>query len=159
MKKHFLLCMITIVLLIAGSHIVQGQSILIQEQDGTIHTELISNMRNVHFASGEMILQFTGGSTNAFALANLKKVYFDTSIGVSEKTSDKLSLYPNPAGNSLHLEGIPKGNNQLTIYRTDGALILTQQVSNASHTIDLSDLNSGLYIIRVAGFTTKFIKK
>lgn len=157
--KHLLMHMMTLVLLLAGNNIVRGQSILIQEQDGTIHTELISNVRNVHFASGEIVIQFTGGTTNAFALANLKKVYFDTTTGVREKTTDKLTIYPNPVSNSIHLEGIPEGKNQVSIYRTDGTLILTLQVSNPSLTIDLTDLNAGLYIIRVAGFTSKLIKK
>ena len=151
--------LLSVVLFLAGNKTVIGQSILIQKQDGSIHTELISIVRNIHFSSDDLVLQFTNGSTNGFSLSELKKVYFDITIGVAEQSTDKLTLSPNPATNTIYIQGIISTNETLSVYRADGALVFSQVVSSSNLSLDLSEFRPGLYIVRVAGFTSKFIKK
>lgn len=151
--------LLTAGLFLASNNTVKGQSILIQKQDGSIHTELISNVRNVHFSSDDLVLQFTNGSTNGFALSELKKVYFDTTIGVAEQSTDKLTLSPNPATNTIYIQGITSFNETLSVYRADGALVFSQDVSSSNLSLDLSEFSPGLYIVHIAGVTSKFIKK
>lgn len=137
----------------------KGQSMLIETLDGTTHAELLSNVRNLHFAADQLIVQLNSGQTNAFALTGLRKIHFDTSTGLANQNAEKLALIPNPANNALTVSGLPAGNQTLYIYRPDGALILTKEITGNSTTLEISHLNSGLYLVRVAGFTTKFLKK
>jgi len=79
---------------------------------------------------------------------------------VKENKTENLAISPNPASNTLQIQGIPQGSNVLYIYRSDGLLVFKQQVDHAeSISVDLSMLSPGLYVVRIAGLTSKFIKQ
>jgi len=69
------------------------------------------------------------------------------------------TIYPNPANDVLYIEGLSK-TSQVTIHSAIG-----QQLSrhNTTNTIDISELNSGIYFLTVViddrRVTKKFIKK
>ena len=87
----------------------------------------------------------------------------DNTFTVSEilsSTSDKLEssnllLYPNPASNTLHIEGLEKNQN-FKIYMAHGSLIKTGETQQS---IDLSDLTSGFYFLNIDGQSLKFVKQ
>lgn len=69
-----------------------------------------------------------------------------TATGVNDilKPSE-LTVYPNPASDELYLEGCDA--KMVEIYNIDGSKEMT--VSSFSNQIDVSALNSGIYILRV----------
>lgn len=138
----------------------RGQNILIQQYDGNIHSEKISVVQNLYFASSNLILLLKDGSSNTFDLPSVRKIYFDSSSSVKENKTENLAISPNPASNTLQIQGIPQGSNVLYIYRSDGLLVFKQQVDHAeSISVDLSMLSPGLYVVRIAGLTSIFIKQ
>lgn len=82
------------------------------------------------------------------------------STGITHESLSDIKIYPNPAQSMLSIEG-GKPNGQISIYDTSGRLLL--KATNQNNQVDISSLNSGLYIIRIESPTEianrKFIKK
>lgn len=80
-------------------------------------------------------------------------------IGVDEvQAADGVTLYPNPASNTLHLDGISDGVS-IAVYDLTGRQVLR---SDFTDEIDLLPLRDGLYLLRVttgdgAVITKKFM--
>jgi hypothetical protein len=83
-------------------------------------------------------------------------------LGLNSKNKhESLKLYPNPASNQLIVLNAP--NYLASIYTIDGKLMLNQNL-NLNNTIDVRDLSSGVYLVKLtntAGFSIqeKFIKE
>ncbi|MFV0565688.1 MAG: T9SS type A sorting domain-containing protein [Flavobacteriaceae bacterium] len=70
-----------------------------------------------------------------------------------------MTLHPNPASGILHIENLKEGST-VKIYNTLGQLVLT---GDKGLTIDVSNLDSGLYLLTTTNGnkkeTLKFIKE
>ena len=84
----------------------------------------------------------------------IRPVKEETSLPQLSTINDQLSAYPNPCRDIIHIEGIDQGAH-ISIYTLQGQLLLTTTTT----TIDISPLNSGIYIIKSGSKTTKFIKQ
>lgn len=75
--------------------------------------------------------------------------------------SKGLMIYPNPADDKIHLENYEQLNRCLTIFDIYGKMVLYRQID--SNPVDISNLRTGIYIVRVEDsnkiVTTKLIKK
>jgi hypothetical protein len=87
---------------------------------------------------------------------NLSSVNFiqETSIG-------GIRFYPNPIKNKLFIESINGENfDKISVFNLEGALVLS---SSNTEEVDLSNLNSGVYFIKIQNnhitFTKKLIKE
>ncbi len=80
-------------------------------------------------------------------------------VSVSEITSDKFNIYPNPVQDNLFIDG--ENIHKISIYNTTGHLIMVVE-DDIKNGINVSELESGLYIIRIEGAefstTSGFIK-
>jgi len=84
-----------------------------------------------------------GGTTNLFYI----KTAYATTLGVNETANfKKLILYPNPVRNELNIETSFRTIEKISIYNLIGQLV--KNVSNKK-TIDMSDLNSGTYLVKI----------
>ena len=71
-----------------------------------------------------------------------------------------LSIYPNPAQNELKI-GLPNKEklSSVSVYDSTGSLILKNTTTIANNSLDISPLNSGIYILKVQGLTTSYQEK
>lgn len=71
----------------------------------------------------------------------------DTPLTTSNGTTEKLKLYPNPAGHVLNVD-IPSGNDvgRVDVFSITGEKLLSQNATERRVSIDLSDLAQGSYI-------------
>ena len=76
---------------------------------------------------------------------------------VDEHGSVAYTLYPNPANDMLHVEGLD-GSNEIKIYNVMGVLVKSM-TTEGDVLIPVGDLSSGLYLLRIGQHTTTFIKK
>lgn len=67
----------------------------------------------------------------------------------SKMLAQAMKVYPNPAENTMHYD-IPQQNTvvQLDIYSISGQLLISHCVTSNMGTIDISQLNSGIYFIK-----------
>lgn len=86
-------------------------------------------------------------------------------LGVAENTFSQLSLYPNPAQSDLHIQTkkvLEKAS--LKIISITGQTILEKDnLSGSNFSLDVSNLNQGIYILQFKNdkevFNSKFIKR
>jgi hypothetical protein len=85
------------------------------------------------------------------------------SVGISNNSTNAISIYPNPTNGVINI-GFTNGKIlQITILSLTGKTLLKETKINQHKTIDLSDLNSGIYIVSIITdkevFTKKIVKK
>lgn len=159
--KEKMLFLILFLIFLAGEQSLKAQSLVVRLQDGTENTELLSTVRKLSFTASELLLAFKSGSTDEYGLSTIQKLYFDTgtstagNIPAGEKT---LTVFPNPAGHSITIGNFGQLKGTLSIYRSDGALMLVQEILSEMETLDISSFQSGLYFIRANGRSAKFIR-
>ena len=94
------------------------------------------------YAVGEsgVILKTTNGGVGGF-------------VGINDQhqTANTLKISPNPASTIITLETPFKGS--LTIYTLSGQELQKKTVSESKTAIDISNLKSGLYIVKINGGT------
>jgi pectate lyase len=98
-----------------------------------------------------------GDTANLFYI---KTAY--TSLGLGDNIeASKLSLYPNPVSDQLYISSEDQKVESVMIYSLSGAVV--KNISNQVESVDVSNLASGNYVVRVTTdqglFTKKIIKK
>lgn len=73
------------------------------------------------------------------------------SVGVKESLmSGGMMISPNPTNGIFNISfNTITQNTKIELYNSIGALVLTEQINNKTNTINLSDLSSGIYFMKV----------
>ena len=89
----------------------------------------------------------------------ITQLEFITSIeGNIELVENKLEIYPNPATSYLNIKSKMTGKGEVGIYDMTGRLVKNVSVSDLSNaTIDLSDIEKGIYLININGKKEKVV--
>ena len=83
---------------------------------------------------------------------------FFVNTGVDENDMTIINLYPNPANDIIHIEGL-EGQHEVQIYNAFGMLVMTTTLQGEAE-INISDLPTGYYLIRIDNRrAVKFIKE
>jgi len=84
------------------------------------------------------------------------ELYAQGTLGIDQPHMKKVELYPNPTNGLLHISDV-SDMQRVTILNLLGQNVKTLEAAN---TIDVSDLNNGVYFLSTdTGLTRKFIKK
>ncbi|WP_298760311.1 T9SS type A sorting domain-containing protein [uncultured Psychroserpens sp.] len=104
------------------------------------------NAWNLNPSSFEIVLI----SNNAVGCENIPQVVSACGITLSidDSFESSLSLYPNPVNNLLEFES-SRNVNTLEVYNLLGQNVLRSFPNNPSGQLDLSSLNSGMYIVKI----------
>lgn len=81
--------------------------------------------------------------------------FFGTGVGENDGTT--ITLYPNPAKESIRILGI-EANSQVEIYNSLGELVNVMSVG-PDQEIGIRDLASGLYLLRCGNAALRFVKQ
>jgi hypothetical protein len=104
------------------------------------------------------------GSGSGGDLVFLGKSNSSPSLSISEANRLQFDLFPNPASERVTIQ-LPLGLDKATVQFYDylGKLALTHHVTNSNNKINVNDLSSGVYILKVLSNdkigSQKFIKK
>jgi len=76
-------------------------------------------------------------------------VLIDVSSGVGEASNNEVLIYPNPTSGELNIvsDVLLK---QILLYSSDGRLLLSESMNSASHRIDVSSMESGIYLLELS---------
>lgn len=103
-------------------------------------------------AAGQAVM-FDGGGIDAleFFLIN----------SLSSEEFDKSSIFvSNPVNNQLDIKGLPLNVKQITVYSLLGKEVLTREINaQSSFNIDISNLKSGMYLVKMQSDNAVFTKK
>jgi len=76
--------------------------------------------------------------------------YDDTGVWMNELTESGLLLYPNPASDYITIEtSLTSAKNQVSIQAVGGRQLITRQFTESKMNIDISNLPSGVYFVRL----------
>ena len=78
--------------------------------------------------------------------------------GTNDIKNSNIKIYPNPTNNIINIEGLNKNeNNTIQIFDVQGKLVITKTI-NEKGTIDLSELNKGIYVIKIGEVAQRIVK-
>jgi uncharacterized repeat protein (TIGR03803 family) len=120
----------------------------------TLHYQILSSLAtdqvltiglsqaNQSNASG-VITPLTSGTGTLMAIG--------ASVGVKETLiNGNVLISPNPTNGLLNISfGAIPSNTKIELYNSIGALVLTEAIANRNNTINVSDLSSGMYFMKV----------
>ena len=78
-------------------------------------------------------------------------------VSIAENNEVAFMVYPNPAKNYVTIESAKAAD--VKIYSVNGQMLLQQNISEGINTIDLSNLNAGMYFINVNGTMVKVVRQ
>ena len=90
----------------------------------------------------------------------IDNVYFSKpgNVGINQNAKNTLSVYPNPSANVIYVDGIDFNTSTVaTIVDLQGKLIKSIEL-NGNNAIDISDLNQGVYLVKVANQVSRIVK-
>lgn len=138
------------------SPIIWSQNLIISEKDGDPVELNLTNLRKVTFADGMLVATYLDGTYFQYAMENINKMYFGGTTGVEaiEAMDGKLAYY---ASSGLVMIADMQGT-KLSVFNLSGKLVMQETIGSQLETVDLSHLQKGLYLLRVAGRTIKIAR-
>jgi len=80
----------------------------------------------------------------------------DSSLGVNENATSNFAIYPNPAQDIVNITSKTEPINQVEIFNMLGQKVLDLSFDqNLSENVDVSNLQAGMYVMKVNASTTK----
>ena len=123
-------------------------------------TDLIQDVKKFYFVGESVVFKLGDGTTTSFAMTDVKKMtlaYNEPELQDIEELSANEGLYPNPVSDMLYFNFNVGEDVTMQIYSATGQLVKEASLSSDG-AIDVSDLNEGLYIVKIDGKTYKFSK-
>lgn len=159
MLKKFTLLIFLLFVVLAS---VKAQSLYIKTKDGSTTAKSLSTLERFTFSNNNLLINYLSGPVETYSLSNISKLSFKSAVtGVDELSLPEtvsMKVYPNPVSDIIYIQNAPETTYQVSIYRITGSLILNTQISSGEKSIDVSFLQSGLYLLNVNGRTFKFVK-
>jgi hypothetical protein len=104
---------------------------------------VIENTAYIYFDFNPAIITNTTFNINGF-------------VGLATAEQEEITLYPNPSSDGFYIKGLPQG--EVSIYSVSGQFIMRQSF-DATTKIDLSEMESGVYLVQVEGKGVVFVSK
>ena len=111
---------------------------------------------NMSAANGNLYLDTIQGYLNPRMYLTLG---LGAALSINELIAKTTEMYPNPANNVLNIVSYTVGIEKINIYNINGQLVLNKEVNNNQKTINISSLESGIYIVDVLSENTSVKRK
>lgn len=96
------------------------------------------------------------------SFSNILTVTVDNTVGIPEASRQKvLSIYPNPAKDNLNIISGKNIQVDVQMFNSLGSVVISKQKVNitGAYKLDISQLNPGVYFIRITGSEIQDIQK
>ena len=111
---------------------------------------------NMSAANGNLYLDTIQGYLNPRMYLTLE---LGTALSINELIAQTTEIYPNPANNVLNIVSYTVGIDKINIYNLNGQLVLNKEVNNNQKTLNISSLESGIYIVDILSENTSVKRK
>jgi uncharacterized delta-60 repeat protein len=109
------------------------------------------------------LARYNNDETKKQIIINKIKHYIETHNNVEASTLNKVSIYPNPAINNLHIEGLSSSKTKLTVVDIAGNIKLQIVVNASSYNLNIASLQAGNYLLKIEMngevITKQFVKE
>ena len=90
--------------------------------------------------------------------SNVAVLTINNNVSINDIKNSSIKIYPNPTNNIINIEGLNKNeNNTIQIFDVQGKLVITKTITEKG-TIDLSELNKGVYVIKIGEVAQRIVK-
>lgn len=125
---------------------------------------LIGTTSSIYYAIGGLAenssfsyrVQARDRTGNKSDLSDIFTFNTGTNTNRNETSTNQIQLFPNPATESLFVEGAPV-NSKILVYTINGKLQLQAVILDSQQIIDVKNLPSGMYIVKINDAKTSFI--
>ena len=107
-----------------------------------------------------MVFNYQNNTSNSFPFNSIFRITFNpnTSVGNVILNEAEFSIYPNPVVNKFFVNGLNDTDVSITIYQLNGRMVYHSAMSDFRSGVDVSDLQAGLYLVKVNNQTLKISK-
>lgn len=158
------LLFVSFLLLVCGINQAQTK-LVVCYHDQSEETYLLSEDGRLFFEAGNLIIEKGTDSPIHIQTSSIGKLLVsevqEEVTSLPDTEDSRLTIYPNPAGDYISIQGDSTETTRLSIYSVAGQLIYDAAYSMGSP-IDVSQLRQGVYLVRLGnGFNTtlKFCKQ
>lgn len=130
--------------------------IIVETDAGEKETSTVSSIKCITLTGGNLQIFKSSGTSTITPLAQISKIYFGTLTGIVSSREDAAKI--SVAGNEITASPINKGSI-ISVYSTDGSLIIREKASSDKVKIDISNQPNGIYIISIDGQSIKIKKQ
>ena len=116
----------------------------------TVSTSNPLTVGQADFAAGSVQVRIKATASNFKSDPLLSTEAFTRALGLPGFSQVGVVLYPNPASDKLFLNALPE-KATLNIYSLDGKLVKTYQLKQENNQLDISELQSGVYLLQLRG--------
>lgn len=81
------------------------------------------------------------------ALVDGTVIELSNTTSIQKNNTNNITFFPNPVNNLITLTNMPS-ESMVEIYDVTGKMLISKQINNTTETIDMENLNSGIYMIR-----------
>jgi len=129
--------------------------------DGERLPQAIKNLDGSYTIAGQSRSNISGDKTeNSRGDYDFWIIKHTQTLGLEENSfTSSITLYPNPAKNTLQLNTQDKTINQVNIYTMTGSKVLQLDVDTVSPSVDVSSLASGVYFVQLYSGKNVALKK
>lgn len=152
MKKYLLV----LAAFLALSANMAGQSIVINEKEGSPVEISVEGLRSITFDDGRMVATYDDGTTESYVMSEISRLDFEETSGVK-----MVSLMEGKVSYSASTGLLVVGNTEggtLSIMDLGGTVVMEQKLESPVETIDLSSLQKGVYLLRLDSKTIKIVR-
>ena len=109
---------------------------------------------------GESYWRYTGGGDYGFKHTYYIRPQFAniTNTSVNSLTNNDIIIFPNPASTNIQITGLKLQAENLQIIDITGKVVITSSLQGTKQSIDISNLEKGIYYLKINTDTQKFIK-
>jgi phage-related protein len=124
-------------------------------------TGIVGNVFSPQAAgTGTFVVSYSYTGSNACSGMAHTNIIVANCTGIEEMAGTlTFEVYPNPASDELHVSFPDMEPRTISIYSMNGTLVHSEKVNAMQHTLHLSWLSKGLYIVKVNGAEGQSSKK
>ena len=157
MLKIKLKWIMSMALLLAFSTGMSQNKITLTFQDASTQEIEVNAYGKIYFSDNYMYIDNGTALPFSFAVSNIRNMIFNEGLDVPEIVTETFKVYPNPVHNLLYINGNDSQNYPYALYSIDGRLLLHGDIRNGD-SVDVSELPSGLYILKIHNTSLKINK-
>ena len=121
----------------------------------------VSDISTIKFKSTKIVVKKNDDTSSDFYFSEIKKITFGQgeTVIIENSETHTANIYPNPVKDNLTINNADTMfGSDIFIYSVTGQLVAKHSQWNGE-TIDVSDLNSGIYYVKTNSTTLKFVKQ
>jgi hypothetical protein len=139
--------------------VVEGDTVGISDRYGRIDLDTLAGSYG-YTCSAHAYEELHGSFTVAYAsLSKTITLRYAVGIEPDPATGSGISIYPNPTGTFLYVEGDHLAGARMQVINLNGSIVAEKLLSSHKNTVDLTNEGDGLYVVRIVKDHMQFNRK